>query len=26
VVFYKVKGDAGDLNLKGLYFGGVVRF
>jgi hypothetical protein len=25
-VFYKVKGDEGDLNLKGLYFGGVVRF
>jgi hypothetical protein len=26
VVFYKVKGDQGDLNLKGLYFGGVARF
>jgi hypothetical protein len=26
VVFYKVEDDEGDLNLKGLYFGGVVRF
>jgi hypothetical protein len=25
-VFYKVKGDEGELNLKGPYFGGVVRF
>jgi hypothetical protein len=25
-VFYKVEDDEGDLNLKGLYFGGVVRF
>jgi hypothetical protein len=26
VVFYKVKGDEGDLSLKGFYFGGVARF
>jgi hypothetical protein len=26
VVFYKVKGDEGDLSMKGLYFGGVARF
>jgi hypothetical protein len=25
-VFYKIEEDEGDLNLKGLYFGGVVRF
>lgn len=25
-VFYRVEGDEGELNLKGLYFGGVVRF
>jgi hypothetical protein len=25
-VFYKIEDDEGDLNLKGLYFGGVVRF
>jgi len=26
VVFYKVKGDEGDLRLRGFYFGGVARF
>ncbi len=26
VVFYKVKGDEGELNLNGFYFGGVARF
>ena len=25
-VFYKIEDDNGDLQLKGLYFGGVVRF
>ena len=25
-VFYKIENDEGDLTMKGLYFGGVVRF